>query len=1067
MTDTVNDDPAHHEETVHPLSSMQQRIWFFEQLRPGTALYNICVPVRLDGPLDLEVLGQALRDLVQRHEPLRTRFALEDEDPTQVVHAATGWKLDVVDLRDVPEPGRTASAADLVAAQASTPFDIARDFLFRALALRLGPDSHVLVLTSHHLVSDGWSHTVLFRELTELYEAYLAGEPDPLPPLSSRYQDAVRAEATASEKQELTEELDYWRENLREPRAVLELPTDRPRPAERSHSGRRLNTYLGKELTDQVIAMGRRHRASPFMTFAAVFYTLLHRWSRATDITAGTPVAGRTGDGSAELVGLFVNTLALRVDVGGDPTFQTLLERVRTAQLGAYGNQFVRFERVVQEIRPERVIDQNPLFNVMFNYINFSSPPPRLGQAHGQFIELESCAPQFDLTLLLQQDGERLAVQVEYDEDLFDRKRIELFLEHYGNLLRSAVQAPQARLSELDLIGDSGRERALLAAQGAHAEVPGTTVADMFEAQVQRTPDSVAVVFGGDQLTYRQLNIRANRLAHRLIDAGVVAETSVALLLPRSLDMLVAVLAVLKTGGTYLPLDPAHPRTRLDYMLGHSGTGLVVCDANLGPEAVDPQLRRIAVTPDQETPRRSHDHEPLRRTGRDALAYTIYTSGSTGRPKGVQVTHGAVVNLLASAAEKIGLTSQDRLLAVTTLSFDIAVLELLGPLIVGACVVIAADEDVRNGSRLLEEVRRHGVSVMQATPATWHLLLESGWEGKGIRVLSGGEPLPLDLAGRLAASSVGLTNFYGPTETTIWSTAAEIDSAPASVAIGRPLWNTQTYVLDQALRLVPDGVVGELYIAGMGLARGYAGAPRLTAERFVACPFGPPGARMYRTGDLVHRDNHGDLQFVGRGDDQVKIRGFRIELGEIEAALTSHPPVAQAAAAVREDRPGDKRLVAYVISGPDSVLDTEAIRRQLGNALPSYMVPTAIIELDEFPLTPNGKLDRRSLPAPPQAETRSAPGTPQEQTLCTLFADVLGRAEVGPDDNFFDLGGHSLLAVKLVNRLAAEHGAEITLRTVFTSPTPSALRALLPDLATPGNGPAARRPTLRRMPRPQ
>jgi amino acid adenylation domain-containing protein len=1045
-------------EFVCPLSSMQQRIWFFEQLQPSTARFNICVPFLLDGPLDLTVVDLALRDIVARHEPLRTRFAVRGEEPVQVVSAAAAAALAVHDLRDLPEDDRWAAAMDLVRAEAATPFRIDRGPLMRATAVRLRHDRHILVLTTHHLVSDAWSHTVLCNELGLLYEAHAAGRPSPLPPLPMRYHDSAPASAA---DEDLADELAYWRDNLREPRGVLELPADRPAPAERSHTGRRLTARIDNALTDRVVAVGREHRSSPFMTFVALYYTLLHRWSRATDITLGTPVAGRTEPGTEDLVGLFVNTIALRVDVSGDPEFPVLLERVRAAQLGAYANQHVRFERVVQELRPERVVDRNPLFNVMFNYLNFSVPAPRLGDATGELIALDTCAPQVDLTLLLRRERDGLVIELEYDEDLFDRPRMERLLRHYTSLLRAVADTPRARLSQLDLLGAAERERVLTASRGPAAPLAADTVADLFEAQVRRTPDAVAAVCGADRLTYGELNARANALAARLVAAGVCTETPVALLLPRSLDMLVAVLAVLKAGGAYLPLDPGHPRERLEYMLRHSGTRLLLCDGTGDAGLAGGDVRALPLATHDAVPALP---DPRRRISRDCLAYTIYTSGSTGRPKGVQVTHGAVVNLLASAASTAGLTARDRLLAVTTLSFDIAVLELLGPLSVGARVVIAADEDCRNGARLLDEVRRHGVTVMQATPATWRLLLESGWQGRGLRVLCGGEPLPADLAARLAQHATALINLYGPTETTVWSTAATLGPAPAAVPIGRPLFDEQTYVLDQALQPVPDGVVGELYIAGAGLARGYVAASGLTAERFVACPFGPSGGRMYRTGDLVHRDTEGDLHFVGRGDDQVKVRGFRIELGEIEAALRAVPQISQAAVAVHENGPGDQRLVAYVV-GAD--VDPAAIRARLAQALPAYMVPAAVVALASLPLTPNGKLDRRALPAPsPAGERRSTPRTAREQSLCALFADVLGHPEVGPDDDFFGLGGHSLLAVRLVNRLATDLGAEVPLRAVFTAPTPARLLALLP--AEAGAAPVTtRRPALRRVPRPQ
>lgn len=1042
---------------VHPLTSMQERIWFFEQLEPGTALHNICVPIRLDGHLDPDVLELALRELINRHEPLRSRFTSVNGTAIQIVGDAAPWRLVRHDFAGLAEADRRATVDGLVSIEARTPFDLENEFPFRAVLASLGTDRHLLMVTSHHLVSDGWSHNILFRELTAFYDARVTGLPSTLTPLPLRYRDVVRLELESAQDSELEEELDHWRKSLREPRAVLELPTDRPRPVNRTHTGFRITDYLDIELADQLIALGRRHRASPFMTFAAAFYTLLSRWSQATDITVGTPVAGRTEAGTAELIGLFINTLALRVDLAGDPTFVELLDRVRTAQLGAYANQRVRFERVVQELRPERVVNQNPLFNVMFNYLNQAGPAPRIGGALGDFVELESSAPQFDLTLLIRRESHRVAFEVEYDADLFDRPRMELFLRHYRNLLRAAIETPTARLSELDLLGADGRRLALDASRGPRKSLLWSSVADAFEEQARATPDAVAIVFGTRRLTYRELNIRANRLAHHLLDTGAVSAAPVALLLPRSEQMIIAILGVLKAGGSYLPLDPGYPAERLDYMLDHSESKVAVGERlpMLGADS----LRWISVDAGE-----SNDRDPIRTTGPDDLAYTIYTSGSTGRPKGVQITNGAVTNLLASGTDRVSLTAEDRLLAVTTLSFDIAVLELLGPLVIGAQVIIAGDLDVRDGARLLGLVREHGVTVMQATPSTWQLLLESGWDGCGVRILSGGEPLPLALAERLAKSDVAPINLYGPTETTIWSTAAVLRPSTGSIPIGAPLWNTDAYVLDRAMQLLPDGVVGELYLAGAGLARGYARAPGTTANRFVACPFGPRGARMYRTGDLVYRDPHGDLHFVGRGDAQVKLRGFRIELGEVEAALAALPNIARAAAAVREDRPGDRRLIGYIVPRPGDAADPAEIRRRLTAVLPGYMLPSAVVVVDDLPLTPNGKLDRKALPVPPVEVSRLVKGSSQlERTLCSLFAEVLGRTDCGPDDDFFALGGHSLLALRLINRIASELGGTVPLRAVFETPTPSGLAEFLPTTTTT----TSRRPALRRMPRPQ
>ncbi|MEA2599254.1 MAG: hypothetical protein QOF89_246, partial [Acidobacteriota bacterium] len=734
------------------------------------------------------------------------------------------------------------------------------------------------------------------------------------------------------------------------------------------------------------------------------------------DVVVGTPIANRTRAELEGLIGFFVNTLVLRTDLGGDPTVSEILPRVRETALGAYAHQDLPFEYLVERLQPQRDLSRNPLFQLMFNLLNAPVERMESGSLALSPLEAQGSTSLFDLQVYVRETPRGLSTAWEYATDLFDASTMERLARHFGNVLSGITEHPEAHLSELPLLDEAERDQILVEWNATDREIPLGCVNEWIAAQASRTPDAVAVVFGGESLTYRQLDRRANGLALRLLELGVGPEVRVGIALERSLEMVVALLGVLKAGGSYVPLDPSYPAERLAFMREDAGLAEVLTEESLHEI---PEVARA----------------PRSGVGADNAAYVIYTSGSTGRPKGVQISHGALANFLASMSETPGLTSEDRLLAVTSLSFDITGLELYLPLMVGGRVVLASREEAADGQRLQELIAESGATVLQATPATWRLLLESGWEGgEGLKALCGGEALSPVLAAALRPKVGSLWNVYGPTETTVWSTAEEIQGE-GPILVGRPIANTEAYVLDGAGQPVPVGVPGELLLGGAGLARGYLGRPELTAERFVPAPFGT-GLRLYRTGDLARYRADGRLECLGRIDTQVKVRGFRIELGEIEAALGGHPEVATAVVVAREEASGDRRLVAYVVPRRTGADLSDELRSWVRQSLPDYMVPAAWMFLAELPLTPNGKVDRKALPAPiSEAGGAVAPRTPTEEVLAGIWARVLGLESVGSEDSFFHLGGHSLLATQVISRIREAFGVELPLRQIFETPT--------------------------------
>ncbi|WP_345530617.1 amino acid adenylation domain-containing protein, partial [Actinoplanes utahensis] len=1051
-----------------PLSLAQRRLWFLHRLEGPSATYNVPAALRLTGPLDEAALRAALGDVVNRHEALRTVFREDADGPYQLPGAVTPhW--------ETAEAAEAELLPRLIEA-ARHRFDLTAEAPLRVTLFRVAPDDHALLLVMHHIATDGWSMEVLARDLAEAYTARRRGHAPEAKPLPLQYIDhALRQERRLGSDSDpgsvLSRQLGHWTTTLAGLPEELDLPTDRPRPARASYRGDRIEFDIPAGLHHAVVTLAREHSVSTFMVVHAALATLLSRLSGGTDIPIGTPIAGRVEEATERIVGLFINTLVLRTDTGGDPTFAELLARVRRTDLAAYANQDVPFERVVEAVNPNRSLARHPLFQVLLaaSAGNPNAPRPALDGLTASPYRLGTGTSRFDLYFSVVErhhdDGSPAGILggLEYSTDLFDEDTVRTLVNRLVRVLTAAVARPERPIRDLPVLAADERVRVLDEWNATATPVPAEPLTRAIARQAAFRPDAVAIRFTGHEVTYARLDADANRLAHHLIAHGAGPGRLVAVSLPRTERLLVTLLAVLKTGAAYLPIDPDYPAGRITAMLDDADPAVLVTTVT-APAL--PGVRRVLIgdlsteAAVAERPATAPEHDEI--CG-DQPAYVLYTSGSTGRPKGVVITRAAFANFLHAMVPAVPLGAEDRLLATTTVGFDIAGLEIFGPLLTGGTVVLASRELVRDPAALAATLRRERITVMQATPSLWTAVLDAAGDHDlgGVRALVGGEALPAALARALRRRTRSVLNLYGPTETTVWSTATEVAADPGATSeIGVPIANTQVYVLDRALHPVPATAAGELYIAGDGLAQGYLARPGLTAERFVACPFGPPGARMYRTGDRARWTADGRLEFLGRVDHQIKLRGFRIELGEIEAVLTESADVARAAAIIREDRPGDRRLVAYAVPSAGAAPTADGLRAALARTLPDHMVPSAVVLLGELPLTPNGKLDRKALPAPAAdtTETSRPPRDAQEEILCEIFADVLGLPGIGVDDDFFDRGGHSLLVTRLAGRIRAALGAEVSIRALFDNPTVAGVRALLDDAreARPGIVAAAR-----------
>jgi amino acid adenylation domain-containing protein len=1036
--------------TPVPLSSAQERLWFLDQLTPGSATYNMGGGARLRGRLDIDALKQTVADIVQRHEALRTTFRAVDGRPEQLIAPLVTVDLPADDLTTLPVDEREAAAARLVDEELRRPFDLARGPLLRVRLLKLDDDHHVLALTMHHIVSDGWSMGVLFHELATLYAARVTGRLGPLPELPLQYPDYAIWQRERLQGESLDRLVSYWKTQLGGAPAVLDLPTDRPRPAVQSYRGAVQEVPLPSGLLERVSAFSAHEGVTPFMTLLAAFQTLLLRYTGQEDLVVGTPVAGRPRSETEELIGLFVNTLAVRIDLAGDPTFRDLLRRVRETTLDAFGCADLPFDKLVEAVQPTRNLSHTPIFQVMFILQNTPQPPFELPGLSLELLDVDSGTAQVDLTLEVAEGRASLI----YNTDLFDAATVVRLGGHYRVLLESIVADPEQRLSDLPLL--DATEQAQLRGWNRTAAPYDLESAlhALIEQQVERSPDAPALVFEGQQLSYRELNGRANQLAHHLRALGVGPETRVGICVERSPELVVGLLGILKAGGAYVPIDPGYPRDRVAYMLADSGTPVLLTQERLVADLPPHNARTVLLDADWPQIAAEPDSNPEILTRPHNLAYVIYTSGSTGRPKGAMNTHQAIVNRLVWMQEAYGLGPDDRVLQKTPFSFDVSVWEFFWPLLQGACLVMARPGGHQDAAYLRDLIVRAEITTLHFVPSMLQIFLSEREIERCDslrRVICSGEALTFELQerffARLGATGAELHNLYGPTEAavdvTFW--ACSPNAERRIVPIGRPIANTQMHAIDRSMRPVPIGVPGELYIGGVNLARGYLERPDLTAEKFVPDPFSAePGARLYRTGDLARFLPDGAIEYLGRLDHQIKLRGLRIELGEIEAALTGHRSVEECVVVAREDAPGDVRLVAYLVGGSGAAPVVAELRNHLKERLPEYMVPSAFVILEELPLSPNGKLDRKALPAPsadrPEiGATFAAPTSELERTIAAIWREVLGVDQVGVQDNFFDLGGHSLLVVRAQSRLSAALGRDLSIVELFQHTTIAAL----------------------------
>ncbi|MDP9785927.1 non-ribosomal peptide synthase/polyketide synthase [Pseudomonas fluorescens] len=1026
-----------------PLSYAQERQWFLWQMDPHSSAYHIPSALRLNGRLDVPALERSFNALVERHESLRTTFIERGEQAVQVIHPQMPLSIALEALPAGSPTSQDESIKAFVEREIARPFDLRQGPLLRVSLLKIAEDDHVLVLIQHHIIADGWSMQVLVDELVRHYAADTAGESLALPELTVQYADYAIWQRHWLEAGERERQLAYWLQTLGGEQPVLELPFDHPRPPVQSFRGARLDLNLPPQLGAALKQLAQRQGASLFMVLLASFQALLHRYSGQSQIRVGVPVANRNRVETEGLIGFFVNTQVLNAQVDGQLPFDSLLHQVKQSAMAAQAHQDLPFEQLIQALQPERSLSHSPIFQVMFNHQTTGAAQARqmhLPQLGIEDLVWEGRTAQFDLTLGTYETEQCVAAELTYATDLFEAQTIERLAHHWQNLLQGIVDAPQQRIGELPLL-DAAQQR--LTQQDWRRVVdhgPAACVHQRIAEQARIHPDALALTIDGQALTYGQLDARANQLAHRLLALGVTPDQRVGIAVERSVEMIVGLLAILKSGGAYVPLDPAYPEDRLAYMIEDSGIELLLTQARLQAVLPIPATLQTLLLDQPDAALRDAPHTcPAVPSSAEHLAYVIYTSGSTGRPKGVMVRHGALSNFVTSMLAQPGLAASDRMLSLTTFSFDIFGLEIYGPLSAGASIVLTGQNVHQDPQAVLALIERHDVSVLQATPSSWRMLLDHEHAAllAGRTFLCGGEALPQELAQRLLALSPKVWNLYGPTETTIWSALHPLNRESSRPYLGKPLDNTALYVVGSDLTLNPPGAPGELLIGGDGLARGYFQRPALTAERFVPDPFSTTGERLYRTGDLTRYRAEGVVEYIGRIDHQVKIRGLRIELGEIEAALLAQDSVRETVV-VAHDGPTGAQLVGYVVPATGEVADESALRASLKAALkaqlPEYMVPAHLLFLAQLPLTPNGKVDRKALPAPDAGDLQQAyvaPRSQHEQQVAAIWQEVLKLERVGLEDNFFELGGHSLLVTQVVSRIRRTLGIEVPLRSLF------------------------------------
>ncbi|MFN6501577.1 MAG: amino acid adenylation domain-containing protein [Nostoc sp. DedQUE01] len=1051
--------------SIHPLSFAQQGLWFINQLTPDSPTYNIPIIITFQGCVNLTALQDSLNEIIKRHEALRTSFTVVDGQPVQVINQALPLTLDIEDLRSLSQgesAGRTLreriqQAQSLAREFAQQPFDLSAQSLVRAKILHLNDKNYQLLVTLHHIIADGWSISLLIKELAALYEAFSLGK-SPLPELPIQYGDFANWQRKSLDGDRIQRLLNYWKQKLSGELTVLQLPTDRPRSPVQTFNGAQAKLVFSQTLTKELKNLSRQQGVTLFMTLLAGFKTLLYRYTGQTDILVGSPIANRNRAEIQSLIGFFVNVLVMRTDLSGDLSFEDLLARVKSTALEAYTHQDLPFEKLVEELKPSRDLSYNPLFQVMFVLQNVPKPNLSLSDVSITYEEGYNGTSKFDLTVFMEDSDEGLIATCEYNTNLFNADTINRMLEHFETLLESIVSDPKQNIADLQLLTPSEIRQLLVEWNNTKTDYPrDKCIHQLFEEQVEKTPNAIAVVFENQQLTYRELNNRANQLAHYLKKLGVKPEVLVGICIERSLLMVVAVLGILKAGGAYLPLDPAHPKERLAFILEDTNSPVLLTQESLIEKLPTDDIKVICLDSHWQKIAQEFSENPVCKTDVANLAYVIYTSGSTGKPKGTLIPHQGLLNYLSWCTQAYTVELGKGTTVHSSLAFDLTITSLFSPLLVGRQVeLIPENHSIESlGNALRQE---SNLSLVKITPA--ELLLLSGQlsstEVAGITraFIIGGENLLTESISfwKKFAPNTMLVNEYGPTETVVGCCIYRVpkdEIESSSVPIGQPIANTQLYVLDEYHQPVPIGVPGELYIGGAGLARGYLNRPELTAVKFIPHPFSnEPGARLYKTGDLARYRADGNLEFLGRIDHQVKVRGYRIELGEIEGLLGQHPKVQEAVVLMREDIPKNQRLVAYFVANSETAPTTAELRNFLKEQLPEYMLPSVFVELKALPLTTNGKVDRRALPIPdgdrPELEeVYVAPRSEMEQAIAKVWQEVLQLENVGVNDNFFDLGGHSLLIVQVNNQLRTIFKQDIPVVTMFQNPTIHSLAGYL------------------------
>ncbi|HSD64176.1 MAG TPA: amino acid adenylation domain-containing protein, partial [Ignavibacteriaceae bacterium] len=1024
---------------VAPLSYSQQQMWVIEQMQPGNYAYNLPLAFRIKGKLNVELLEICLNKIIRRHEIMRTTFSVLDNQPKQLIHREFQLKIKSINPGDFNGDNSEDAINILLSTEVIQPFDISTLPLIKVTLIELSDEEHILLLNMHHIISDGWSMKILLYELSGFYNSALDNVKFSLPELPIQYSDYVNLKRRKDWSPSYHEQLDYWSNQLQGNLPNLDLPYDKQRSAVQSPKGSGLLFFLSKDLTDKLNSIGIKRGCTFFMTVLAAFQVFLNKYSGMDDIIIGSPVSNRSALGE-NLIGNFLNMVALRSDISKYPDFLTLLQNSRKITLEALKHWDLPFEKIVEVLKIKRDLSRNPVFQVMLQFLpGFSFSLNRLEISNFFF---DTGYSQLDLALHLYQSNDGYNCRLEYDTDLFAEETIRRMITNFQYLLNSLADNPEQKISDISIVNPGESNKLICEWNNTYEWFPeDLTLAELFEMQVEKTPDSIAVIYGESKLTYMELNQKANQIANYLRDIGVVPETIVGLCMERSLEMVAGILGILKAGGAYLPIDPEQPVERIRFIINDAGVKHVLT-AKLYRDMF-PENQLILMDSDWGSDSYNTDNISTAVTSRN-LAYVIYTSGSTGQPKGVMVEHLSVVNFLFSMKQKPGISEKDILLAVTTISFDIAGLELFLPLISGAKVYLTNKVQAGDGYLLKKLIEKMNVTIMQATPATWKLMIDAGWEKTpGLKMLCGGESFSREFADELLTKGASLWNMYGPTETTIWSSVNKIENDKLPVLIGPPISNTRFYVVDKFNRIVPIGVPGELLIGGSGIARGYLNRDTLTAEKFIPDMFSRDGKNLYRTGDLVKYNSEGKIQFLGRLDYQVKIRGFRIETGEIENVLNFHESIKQSLVTPVDNNKGEKTLTAYLVTASQNNFSVKEIRNYLKKKLPDYMIPSFFIKLDKFPLTPNGKIDRKKLPLPEHkilsSVNHSVPRDELDIQLKLIWEKAFGVNNININDDFFEIGGHSLLAAQIFAQIRKILNKNLPLATLFRASTISRL----------------------------